>query len=186
MGDNPGPESVRLFKDREREGFWKRFVPGPQILDIGFRGHTPGATPLFRSATGLETDTPGYNGRDIPFPGGHFDCVHASHVLEHIDDYRHFLMECFRVLRVGGTLILMVPHQEFYEKKAAPPSRFNGDHKRFYTIASLVEEIRSSLPREAHHVSYLREVVNHEDLKLPPETHSVGPYEIVIVVEKVC
>lgn len=52
--------------------------------------------------------------RGIPFPDWTFDGVYHSHVLEHIDrdDAPGFLRECFRVLKPGGLLRVVVPDFE--------------------------------------------------------------------------
>lgn len=50
----------------------------------------------------------------VPFADGVFDGVYHSHVLEHFDLNmgRHFLRECIRVLKPGGTLRIAVPDLE--------------------------------------------------------------------------
>ena len=52
--------------------------------------------------------------KGIPFANGTFDCVYHSHVLEHIDrgNALPFLQECFRVLKPGGILRVVVPDLE--------------------------------------------------------------------------
>lgn len=45
----------------------------------------------------------------MPFADGHFDCVLASEVMEHIADPFRFASEVKRVLKTGGTLVLTVP-----------------------------------------------------------------------------
>lgn len=45
----------------------------------------------------------------LPFPDKSFDCVYASHVLEHIREDRKALSEIRRVLKPGGLAILPVP-----------------------------------------------------------------------------
>jgi SAM-dependent methyltransferase len=47
----------------------------------------------------------------LPFPDGSLDAVYASHLLEHLyaDEARKLLRECFRVLRPGGVLRMVVP-----------------------------------------------------------------------------
>ena len=49
--------------------------------------------------------------KGIPFADGIFDGVYLCHLLEHIDreDEPYFLQECFRVLRPGGILRIVVP-----------------------------------------------------------------------------
>jgi SAM-dependent methyltransferase len=62
--------------------------------------------------------TPGYNYPHgtvdlditaIQFPNDHFDLILCSHVLEHVPDDRKAMRELYRVLKPGGTAILMVP-----------------------------------------------------------------------------
>jgi predicted SAM-dependent methyltransferase len=47
----------------------------------------------------------------LPFAANSCDAIYASHLLEHLflDDAQRLLRECFRVLRPGGTLRLVVP-----------------------------------------------------------------------------
>ncbi len=50
----------------------------------------------------------------IPFPDNTFDVVYHSHLLEHLskEDALSFTNECFRVLRSGGVLRVVVPDLE--------------------------------------------------------------------------
>jgi len=45
----------------------------------------------------------------LPFEAGHFDCIFASEVLEHLSDPFLFAREVTRVLKPGGSVILTVP-----------------------------------------------------------------------------
>ena len=47
--------------------------------------------------------------RKLPFTDASWDCVYASHVLEHVPDDRAAIAEIRRVLRPGGFAILPVP-----------------------------------------------------------------------------
>jgi SAM-dependent methyltransferase len=80
--------------------------------------------------------------RALTFADETFDLAICSHVLEHIPDDRQAISELYRVLRPGGTLLVMVP---FDESAAAtredsrvvdPAERFRlygqRDHVRFY------------------------------------------------------
>lgn len=42
------------------------------------------------------------------FPG-HFDCIYSVDVMEHIENDRAFLGDCYRMLKPGGSCILLVP-----------------------------------------------------------------------------
>lgn len=55
--------------------------------------------------------------RGLPFPGGCAQYVFTEHFLEHLDFYLevpHFLSECYRVLRIGGTVRVVVPDAETF------------------------------------------------------------------------
>jgi SAM-dependent methyltransferase len=41
-----------------------------------------------------------------------YDCVFASGVLEHVDDYHGAVREAWRILKPGGTLLVGVPFQQ--------------------------------------------------------------------------
>jgi SAM-dependent methyltransferase len=88
----------------------------------------------------------------IDLPSGSFDLIICNHVLEHVDD-RRALGELRRVLRSGGTLLLMVPVVEgwsnTYENPGivAPRDRAahfgQWDHVRMYG-ADIRERIRAA------------------------------------------
>ena len=46
---------------------------------------------------------------DLPYPDGHFDCVLASEILEHVPRDDAAIAELVRVLAPGGTLAVTVP-----------------------------------------------------------------------------
>ncbi|MCI5222091.1 MAG: methyltransferase domain-containing protein [Candidatus Electrothrix sp. AR4] len=50
----------------------------------------------------------------LPFPDSHFDVVYHSHILEHFElqDAKHFIKECYRVLKAKGVLRVAVPDLE--------------------------------------------------------------------------
>lgn len=61
-----------------------------------------------------------YDGKNIPFPDSHFDCVLCSQVLEHVFHPDELLVEIFRVLKPGGKILLTVPfvwdeHEQPYD-----------------------------------------------------------------------
>ena len=52
--------------------------------------------------------------KGIPFEQGRFDAVYHSHILEHLEpaDGQNLIQECYRVLKPGGVLRIVVPDLE--------------------------------------------------------------------------
>jgi len=183
--EHVGEELRKSFRRHLQTGFFARFLSGPKVLDIGYKGYVGDATPIFPHAVGVDFDYPNYDGKHLPFEDQSQDAVFSSHTLEHITDYRSTLAEWFRVIRIGGFLVIAVPHQFLYERKRELPSRWNGDHKRFYTSASLLTEIEEALDPWDFRVRYLEENDKDFDYTIPPERHAGGCYEIIVVVERI-
>lgn len=57
--------------------------------------------------------------KGVPFPDSSFDVVYHCHVLEHIDRTQadHFIQECFRVAKPGGTVRIVVPDLEVLARR---------------------------------------------------------------------
>lgn len=183
---NLGPEAAKAHARRMAGGFYDRFLTGPAILDIGYRGTTRDACAITPVAVGVDLDYPGYNGCRLPFPDSSQDAVFASHVLEHIADGRNALADWYRVVRMGGFLIVCVPHHYIYERRPALPSLWNPDHRRTYTPISLLAEIGAALPENGYRIRHFTE--NDEDgsgTGRPDEPPGSGSYEIEIVLEKI-
>jgi SAM-dependent methyltransferase len=95
-----------------------------KVLDYG-SGGSP-YRPLFGSCTYHRADLSGGNnldfeyGPDAKLPRGlsGYDCVLSTQVLEHVEDPRTYLDECYRVLRPGGCLMLTT--HGLYEDHACP------------------------------------------------------------------
>jgi ubiquinone/menaquinone biosynthesis C-methylase UbiE len=66
-----------------------------------------------------------------PFSDASFDVIYASHVLEHMSDPIRFLNECHRITKIGGYLIVRVPHA------ARSSNNCELTHKRLYSIYTL-------------------------------------------------
>jgi ADP-heptose:LPS heptosyltransferase len=180
-----GEEARKSNAVRISTGFIDRYLSGSAILDIGYRGYLADVVPIVPNAVGVELDYPGYDGTTLPFQEETQDAVFASHCLEHIEDFQNAIRDWFRVLRIGGFLIVMVPHKFLYEKQTALPSRYNADHKRFYTPASLMAEIEMSLRPNTYRLRHLVDNDRHYDYAIPPERHAGGCYEIELVIEKI-
>lgn len=177
-------EVQRSHLKRINSGFYVLYMSGKGI-DVGYRGYSNDTSPVLYTAEGIDLDTPNYNGLNLFHDNDSLDYVFNSHTLEHISDYKSTIKEWFRVLKPGGHLIIIVPHQFLYEKKATLPSNFNEDHKRFYTASSLLKEVEDSLEPNTYRISHLRDNDDGFNYSLGPEKHSDGCYEIELVVKKI-
>ncbi len=91
-----------------------RYQPNSTLLNVGCgdQYHTDWCN------LEIATDRPGIIRHDVrrglPFDENAFDAVYHSHVLEHLTatDGEQFLYECYRVLRPGGILRIVVPDLE--------------------------------------------------------------------------
>lgn len=61
------------------------------------------------------------------FGSASMDFVYSSHLLEHMEDPLKSLKEWWRVVKVGGYLVLYLPHDTLYPKVGEPGA--NEDHK---------------------------------------------------------
>lgn len=78
------------------------------------------------------------------FLDGAFDAVFSSHVLEHLADPRAALEEWWRVIKVGGYLILYLPHKRFYPNIGHPGA--NPDHKHDFLPEDVLHMMRDVDP----------------------------------------
>lgn len=178
-----GPETEKSHDRRLRTSFFETYMRG-NGLDIGFIGGVEDPEPVLPTAIGIDFDYPGYDGRHLPFADGSQDYVYSSHCLEHIWNPGGAIREWFRVLKAGGFLILVVPHQYLYEKRKRLPSRWNRNHKRFYTPSRLLAETEHALEPNSYRVRMLRDSDFGFDYALGPGAHSTGEYQIELVIEK--
>jgi SAM-dependent methyltransferase len=82
---------------------------------------------------------------DVDFPADRFDAIALNHVIEHVPDPLSLLVECRRILKPGGRLILVTPnsasmgHQQFgrHWRGLEPPR-----HLHIFSSANLAEFAR--------------------------------------------
>lgn len=179
-----GAESRRTWQQKHASGFFDRYMTG-NGLDIGFSGYEDAVLPILETATGIDKDYLGYDGFNLPFQNESQDYVYSSHCLEHIQAEGLTIQEWFRVLKLNGHLVIVVPHMYLYEKKQHLPSKWNEDHKRFYTPGSLLIAVENSLPPNSYRVRFLEDGDDAFDYHKGPDTHSDGQYEVTLVIQKI-
>lgn len=160
-------------------------LQAPRVIDVGFRGSATDPEPIVSWAVGVDTDYPGYDGIHLPFADESQDVIFASHCLEHIEDPDNALRDWYRTIKNHGHVVILVPHQHLYERKAAPPSRFTGDHRRFYTPISLLGEFERAFPVGGWRLRSLRDFDEGFDYTVSSSQHARGQCEIEAVVEKI-
>ena len=93
-------------------------------------------------------------------PDDHYDFVHSSHCLEHLNDTLRALENWVRICRPGGHLVIMVPDEDLYEQGIFP-STFNSDHKWTFTLS------KPSLKSWSKRSTNLMSLLNPENAYLP-------------------
>lgn len=78
------------------------------------------------------------------FANGAIENVFSSHLLEHIEDTAAALTEWWRVLKVGGHLVLYLPHADLYPNCGQPGS--NPDHKHDFRPADILAALARIAP----------------------------------------
>lgn len=179
-----GLESQKSYATKVKSGFFDKYLAGARILDVGFAGHGGDGQPIVPHAIGIDLNYPGYDGITLPFDDESQDAVYSSHCFEHIEDHIDALKDWFRVLRVGGFVVLVVPHQYLFERRESMPSLFNRDHKRFFTPASLLADIERALPVNGYRIRHMCDNDQYYDYSLMPQMGQPGCFEIELVIEK--
>ena len=180
---NVGQESQKTYQDKLESGFFYKYMSG-KGAELGYAGYIPNVIPILENCDGYDLNTPGYDGKNIPVPDGYYDYLYSSHFLEHVGDYISMIKEMFRVVKPFGYIITSVPHKWLYEKKETLPSRFNEDHRRFYTPASLIKEFEDALPINSFRVRHMQDNDQNHDYLQPNDEHSKGSYEIELIIQK--
>ena len=62
-----------------------------------------------------------------------YDCVNSSHCLEHMHDVPAAFTQWWGLVKPGGYMVTVVPHEDLYEQ-GVWPSIFNSDHKATFRI----------------------------------------------------
>ncbi|MBB2169633.1 hypothetical protein HLH36_14950 [Gluconacetobacter aggeris] len=105
-------------------------------------------------------------------------------VLQLIKDYRITLQAAFDRLRIGGWLVISVPHQFLAERKYRLPSRYGSSALRLYTPASLIAEIEEALDPTTYRVRLLRDDDNGYNYTSGIHERPEGNQRIIVAIQK--
>jgi len=82
------------------------------------------------------------DGTSLPwFSNNSLDYVFSSHCLEHFHEPMKALLEWTRILKVGGYLVLILPHKKYYPNIGHPKA--NKDHKHDF----LPEDVKKMIDK---------------------------------------
>ncbi len=170
----PGQVDIDLFNEHmARYAFAARLARGKRALDAGC-GAGYGSAELARAAQrvvgvdvaadAIEFARANYASRNLafeqascaalPHPDGSFDLVVAFEVIEHLADWREFLLEMRRVLAPNGQFIVSTPNKLYYGESRGTEGQ-NPFHVHEFEFAEFREELLRIFP----HVSLYLE--NH-------------------------
>lgn len=74
------------------------------------------------------------------FASDKYDFAFSSHLLEHIKDFEKALTDWWRILKVGGYLVLYLPHKNFYPNIGVTGA--NPDHKHDFLPIDIIEAMK--------------------------------------------
>lgn len=84
----------------------------------------------------------------LPHPDGSFDLVAAFEVIEHLENWREFLLEARRVLSPGGQLIVSTPNKRYYTESRGDKGA-NPFHVHEFEFMEFGDELRAVFPHVA-------------------------------------
>ena len=161
----PGQVDVDLLNEHvARYTFAARLARGKRVLDAGC-GAGYGSAELARqawsvvgtdiSADALEFARGHYTLPNLrfeqssctalPHPAGCFDLVVAFEVIEHLEQWREFLLEARRVLASSGQLIVSTPNKLYYTESRGAGGA-NPFHVHEFDFAEFAGELRAVFP----------------------------------------
>ena len=130
----------------------------------------------------LDPDHPSDGMRTLP-PKQHYILLRG--VLQLIPDYRGTIQSAFERLRVGGWLVITVPHQFLAERKFRLPSRYGTRALRIYTPATLIREIEEALDPTEYRLRLLCDDDTGYDYSVDIHEHARGNQRIVVAVQRI-
>jgi SAM-dependent methyltransferase len=195
-------ETLKAHPRRVASGFFDKYITG-RGLDIGC-----GGDPLTPDCDTFEKDSPD-NG--IPNTTGtrytgdantlnnpllipeSYDWVYSSHLIEHLTDPLTSLRAQYRLVKPGGFLIVVAPSRDHYEKQRMLPSKWNADHKSYWTLNeydpphtfSLSGVVLQALGVTGYWMLQESNLCIGGWDPVPFDEHSHGEYSLEVVIRKI-
>jgi len=141
----------RWQEDARGEFPWRSIFSG-SMLDVG-----AGSDCLpFAGVIPFDKEDGDANYLSQYFPTDHFDLVHSSNCLEHLNDPRYALKEWIKVTKAGGHILWTCPVMELYGDILWGPngSTHNGDHKMTFSFGLK----RSGAPIHIYMPNFVKEL----------------------------
>lgn len=92
------------------------------------------------------------------YPENHFDAVHSAHVIEHLHNPLTLIQESWRILKPGGTLVLLTPNVESWAHRRYGQIWPNLDAPRHLVLFSKAA-LRTAVERSGFEVQRLAATV---------------------------
>lgn len=144
-------ETSKLTRKRTELGYFEKYFTG-RGLEIGGWND-----PLRVDGRPIEQLTlPDGSTHLLPHQDEAFQFLYASHVLEHFENPVAVLKEWLRVVKIGGHVYFSVPDFTLYEKNTWP-SRFNKNHKHYFTVNMVEAIVERGLPNAKLEFCYLED-----------------------------
>jgi SAM-dependent methyltransferase len=155
-------EAAPLFERAQAEG------RAPRVLDVGCAtgallaslrdsGWDPQGVEISKAQASYGEERhhlPIFAGslEEAAFPEASFDFVHASHLIEHLNDPSSFVREVGRVLAPGGILVLTTPRVDGFQARLLGPRWRSAIYDHLYlfslrTLGSLLESASFSVEK---------------------------------------
>jgi len=80
------------------------------------------------------------------FPSASFDVIHASHLIEHLNNPKNFLQECFRILKKDGTIFITTPNIAGFQSRLFGSAWRSAifDHLYLFSISTLTKMLKAA------------------------------------------
>jgi len=120
------------------------------------------------------------------FNDNSLDYVFSSHCLEHIIDPKKALHEWTRILKVGGYLILILPHKKFYPNIG--DTNANPDHKHDFLPEDIEKMINEIGRYEIIQIDTIHDKLKSNDVakkEAPKYGHETLNFSFEVVARKI-